>query len=216
MMAQGSPITVVVVDDHQALADALDLTLSADPRLAVIGTVGTVREAMRLISVEAPDVLLMDVHLPDGDGLHGIRQVLRTEPRTKVIVLSADEGVDVISEAVTAGAAGFIPKTAPLKDIVEGIVRVHGGGVLFAPETLLQVSAHLTRPRTGWDLTPREREVLQLLAEGIATEGIADRLVVSTHTVRNHIRGILAKLHAHSRLEAVAIAVREELVAVGR
>ena len=216
MNGDHTPITVVLVEDHQVLADALELTLSADHRLTVVGTVGTVEAAIELVAGEPPDVVLMDIHLPGVDGLDGIHEVLRIAPTTRVIVLSADEAVDVIATAVAAGAAGYIPKTAPLRDIVAGIVRVHGGGVLFAPETLVRVSAHLRQPRTGGDLTPREREVLQLLAEGIATEGIAQRLVVSSHTVRNHIRSILAKLDAHSRLEAVAIAVREQLVAVGR
>lgn len=215
-MGSRETISIVVVEDHQVLAEALEGALSAQAGMEVIGTAGTLREALELVSRRAPDVVLMDVRLPDGDGASGTQQVLERSPRAKVIVLSAATGVEVISRAVEAGAAGFLPKTTPLQEVIEAIVRANSGAALFSPAVLRDVTVHLRdqHRRPGADLTPRELEVLQLLADAATTEGIAQQLVLSTHTVRNHVRNILGKLGAHSKLEAVAVAVREGLVEV--
>jgi DNA-binding NarL/FixJ family response regulator len=209
-------IRIVVVEDHMVLAEALEGALSAQDGMQVVGTVSTLQDALELIALQRPDVVLMDVRLPDGDGASGTVQVLERSPRTKVIVLSAATGVEVISRAVEAGAAGFLPKTTPLQEVIEAIVRANSGAALFSPSMLREVTTHLRdqHRRPGADLTPRELEVLQLLADAATTDGIAQHLVLSTHTVRNHVRNILGKLGAHSKLEAVAIAVREGLVQV--
>jgi DNA-binding NarL/FixJ family response regulator len=210
------PISIVVVEDHRVLAEALEGSLSAQTGMEVVGTVSTLRDALELVSERSPDVVLMDVRLPDGDGVTGTAQVLQRSPRTKVIVLSASTGVEVIARAVEAGAAGFLPKTTPLQEVIDAIVRADAGAALFAPHVLREVTAHLRdqHRRPGADLTRREHEVLQLLADATTTDAIAEELVLSTHTVRNHVRNILGKLGAHSKLEAVAIAVREGLVEV--
>ena len=207
---------VLVVEDHQVLAEALSGALATHPSIDVAGTAGTLAEAYRHVETTPPDIALMDVRLPDGDGAAGTADVLVRAPDTQVVILSAVTGIEMMARAVEAGAAGFVAKSEPLDTLTSAILRVHAGEALFPPETLRQVASHLreARQRPGSDLTPREVEVLALLASGIATDDIADRLVVSVHTVRNHIRNVLAKLHAHTKLEAVAIAVRERLVDV--
>lgn len=209
-------VRVLVVEDHQVMADALTEALASHPAIEVIGTDGTLEEARRRVEHRAPDVVLMDVRLPDGDGAAGTAELLALAPQAQVVILSALTGIDVIARAVEAGASGFVSKTEPLETLTSAILRVHEGEALFSVETLSAVASHLRRGRRrpGADLTEREREVLALLAAGTSTEAIAERLVLSVHTVRNHVRNLLTKLHAHTKLEAVAIALRERLVEI--
>ncbi len=205
---------IVVVDDHQLVAEALAETLGAVPGLEVVATAPDLTTGLAVIAQHQPEVVIMDVRLPDGDGASGTADALAASPASRVLVLSAETGVDVLARAVEAGAAGFLPKTTPLHELVAAVRRLLGGAVLFAPEQLRDVGQHLRRAkeRVGQDLSPREREVLQLLAEGASTQAIAEGLFLSTHTVRNHVRNISGKLGAHSKLEAVAIASREGLL----
>lgn len=208
------PVRIVIVDDHQLVADALAETLAAVPAFEVAGVAPDLAGGMQLIAATRPDVVIMDVRLPDGDGAAGTAEALRRAPETRVLVLSAEAGIEVIARAVEAGAAGFLPKTTPLGDLVDAVHRVHEGAVLFAPGQLRDVAHHLRQAeqRIGNDLSAREREVLHLLSAGTSTQDMADALFLSTHTVRNHVRNISAKLGAHSKLEAVAIATREGLL----
>lgn len=212
--AAAGPIRVLVVEDHQVLAESLTQALSARPEIEVIGTEDTLAGATERVRQHTPAVVLMDVRLPDGDGAAGTADVLALAPDAQVIVLSAMTGIEVIARAVEAGAAGFVTKSEPLESLISAILRVDAGEALFSVETLSAVASHLRRAhrRVGADLTPRELEVLQLVAAGVSTDGIAERLVVSIHTVRNHVRNVLHKLQAHTKLEAAAIAVREGLV----
>ncbi|WP_052666858.1 response regulator transcription factor [Nitriliruptor alkaliphilus] len=209
------PVRIVIVDDHQLVADALAETLAAVPAFEVTGVAHDLTSGMQLIAASRPDVVIMDVRLPDGDGAAGTAEALRRAPEAKVLVLSAQTGIDVVARAVESGAAGFLPKTTPLGELVDAVRRVQAGSVLFAREQLSEVAQHLRQAqhRIGGDLSGREREVLWLLSLGTSTQGMADQLFLSPHTVRNHVRNISTKLGAHSKLEAVAIASREGLLA---
>ncbi|MFA9429873.1 response regulator [Egicoccus sp. AB-alg2] len=207
---------VLLVEDHRVLAEALAEALGAATGVEVCGIATTLAEAHTLTAACEPDVVVMDVRLPDGDGADGVPDLLRLRPEAKVVLLSASTSRDVRARAVEAGAAGFLPKTAGLAQILEAIERVDEGAVLFSPEDVRLAADHLRRQhRRGGLLTPREREVLRLLAEGASTEDIAARLVISPHTVRNHVRHIIEKLGVHTKLEAVAVATREGLVEAG-
>jgi two-component system response regulator DevR len=212
------PARVVVVDDHQLVAEALAETLAAVDGFEVAGTAPDLATGIRLIASEQPDVVIMDVRLPDGDGAAGTADALRVSPGSKVIVLSAETGIDVIARAVEAGASGFLAKTTPLHELVVAVHRVLADVALFAPGMLRAVAEHLRRveARDTQELSPREREVLHLLAAGTSTQEMADQLFLSTHTIRNHVRNLSAKLGAHSKLEAVAIASRAGLLAPDR
>jgi two-component system response regulator DevR len=208
------PARIVVVDDHQLVAEALAETLSAVDGFEVAGTAPDLGSGIQLIAAVQPEVVIMDVRLPDGDGASGTADALRVSPGSRVIVLSAETGIDVVARAVESGAAGFLAKTTPLHELVVAVHRVMAGVALFAPGMLREVAEHLRRAETQdtQDLSPREQEVLHLLAEGTSTQEMADQLYLSTHTVRNHVRNLSAKLGAHSKLEAVAIASRAGLL----
>lgn len=208
------PIAIVLVEDHQLVADALASTLSSQEDLVVLGVASTLAEGLALVRQQCPDVVVMDVRLPDGDGASGTAQVMEACPDTKVVVMSAETGVEIVARAVTAGAAGFVAKAAGLSELGRAIRQAHAGASAFSPRMLTRVAAHLRSGQRGFgrDLTAREREILQGLAEANTIEAMADRLVLSQHTIRNHVRNVLTKLDAHSQLEAVVIATREGLV----
>jgi DNA-binding NarL/FixJ family response regulator len=207
------PTRIVIVDDHQVVAEALAETLGAVEAFEVAGTAADLAGGLALIAEVRPDVVILDVRLPDGDGAAGTADVLRAVPSAKVLVLSAETGLDVVARAIEGGAAGFLTKTTPLHELVEAVHRVDGGAVLYTAELLRDVAQHLRRAeqRVGQDLSARELEVLELLRTGTSTQDMASTLHLSTHTVRNHVRNISAKLGAHSKLEAVAVATREGL-----
>lgn len=211
------PARIVVVDDHQLVAEALAETLAAVDGFEVAGTAPDLASGIRLIAAAQPEVVIMDVRLPDGDGAAGTADALRVSPGSRVIVLSAESGIDVVARAVESGACGFLPKTTPLHELVVAVHRVLAGVALFAPGMLREVAEHLRRAESQdtQDLSPREREVLHLLAAGTSTQEMADQLYLSTHTIRNHVRNLSAKLGAHSKLEAVAIATRTGLLSRG-
>lgn len=210
------PIGLLIVDDHAVVAQALADVLGRAPDLEVVGRTASIAETLEVLTrAPCPDVILLNVRLPDGDGADAIRELRTRCPDTAVLVLTATEGIDVQARAVSAGAAGLLTKGEQLSTLVDAIRDVHAGRVLFDTDTLSRVAAHLATSGSGrGQLTARELEVLRLLAEGATTERISRTLVISSHTVRSHVRNLLAKLGARSKLEGVAIALRQGLVEV--
>ncbi|MGW0822660.1 response regulator [Streptomyces sp. NPDC002845] len=193
-------IRVLVVEDQRALADALAIAVGAQPDLECADAVGTVDEALREASRRPPAVVLMDIHLPGRDGIEGTRLLKAAHPTARVVILTADPTPDQLARAVTAGASAFLAKHSAFPDILTAIRTTADGKLLVEESTLT------AEDRRG--LTRREREVLALLAQGHGPKAIADRLVLSLHTVRGHVKSVLAKLDAHSQLEAVVTATR--------
>jgi DNA-binding NarL/FixJ family response regulator len=210
----GRPVRVLVVDDHEVLAASLALVLADQPGLAVAGVAGTLAQARSLMATASPDVVLLDHRLPDGDGVDAISELLALRPGAAVVVLTASAGDAVLIAAIEAGAAGFLSKTRSLAEVTSAVRAAAGGEAVISPELLARLLPRLQRGgRAGQDeLTDREREVLALLSEGLSNAGIAERLTVSVHTVRNHVANLSAKLGAHSKLEALSIAVRDGLL----
>lgn len=207
------PITVAIVEDHVMVGEGLASALETEPDLTVVGIGSTLAEGLALVRLHRPDVVLMDYRLPDGDGASGTAIVKEAFPDTQVVLLTALGSHEVLTRAMEAGCSGFLHKTRPVDELRMAVRRAHAGETLFTREELLQVVGRLRQPLAGGPiLTAREREVLALLSNGASTARIAERLVVSTHTVRNHVRNILTKLGAHSKLEALAIAARDGLV----
>lgn len=208
------PITVAIVEDHAMVAEGLAAALAVDPGLVVVGTAGTVHDGVRMVAERKPDVVLMDLLLPDGDGAEATSAIRAVTPDTRVVLITSASGHDITSRAIEAGCSGLLSKTEPVANVRRAIHRAGAGEAVFVAEDLLGLLGRLSAaPKTVVTLTEREREVLELLAQGSTTQAIADSLVLSLHTVRNHVRNVLMKLGAHSRLEAVAIALREGLVA---
>lgn len=213
----GESIAVLIVDDHELVAEALVLALNEVPDFHVVGRAGTVEEAVEMARIRRPRVVVVDYRLPDGTGANATTRIREENPDLDVVMLTAHADAKTAAEALEAGCSGFVPKERQVDDLVRAIRGAVAGEIVVPPELLDGLVSRLRprRPELGDDLTPREVEVLTMLAEGRSTDQIVQTLMLSTHTVRNHIRSILAKLQAHSRLEAVAVAVRLGIVRAG-
>jgi DNA-binding NarL/FixJ family response regulator len=209
-----STIRVLIVDDHQMMAEGLEAALEAEPDLEVVAVAGTAAGAVAAAAEHRPDVVLMDFRLPDRDGARAAADVRRADPDVVVLMLSGYGDDATLSRAIDAGCAGFVHKSGDIETVVDAVRRARAGEPVFSTEDLAKLVRHLRGDAApvGSDLTSRELEVLQLLAEGVTTDALAERLYISRHTARSHVRNILAKLGAHSKLEAVAIAARSGIV----
>jgi DNA-binding NarL/FixJ family response regulator len=214
-------IDVLVVEDERALAGALEVAIDVQPDLECIGAVGTVEEAVRLATEKAPAVVLMDIHLPGADGIEGTWKIKAIHPAARVLILTADATVDLLTAAAAAGAAGFLAKDSSFADILAAIRTPVGEKILVEASTLSALvereaagAGRSGRPAENWaGLTAREQEVLALMAEGLDPRAIAERLVLSVHTVRGHVKNVMTKVGAHSQLETVVVATRTGLLA---
>jgi DNA-binding NarL/FixJ family response regulator len=208
----GQPIRVLIVDDHEVLSASLARVLDEEPDIISAGLASTLAQARARVVSATPDVVLLDRRLPDGDGIGAIPELRALRPSVNVVVLTASATDDVLVRAIEAGAAGFVSKTRGLSDVTAAVRAAASGEAVISPEMLSRLLPKLSRsaaPDPG--LTRREQEVLDLVGEGLANAAIAQRLGVSVNTVRNHIANLSAKLGAHSKLEAVAIAARRGL-----
>lgn len=208
------PIRVLIVDDHEVLAASLAFVLDSEPGLKVVGVAGSAAAALELAAATSPDVVLLDQRLPDGEGTALIGPLHAVRTTVQVVMLTASSSDQVLLAALEAGAAGFIDKTRGLAEVVSAVRSAAAGESLVSPRLLARLLPRLRRQETGAgnDLTAREREVLAHLAEGLSNAEIATRMTVSVNTVRNHVANLSAKLGAHSKLEALSIAVRSGLV----
>lgn len=210
-------LRVLIVEDHEMVAEGLSAALSAESDLEVVGQVATVADALEATGELEPDVVLADYQLPDGTGADVARQVHEHVADVPVVMLTGAGHDEIVAEAVQSGCAGFLDKSRPVRDVAAAVRAVADGEAFFDPRELASALDRVRHPRRAGsaELTPREHEVLGLLAHGLGTREIAERLYLSHHTVRNHVRNVLAKLGAHSKLEAVTIAAREGIVSVG-
>jgi DNA-binding NarL/FixJ family response regulator len=204
-----SPRTrVAIVEDHSMVAEGFARIVAAEKDFEVVGTAATLADAMELIESAAPEVVLMDYHLPDGDGSQATKDVLARFPNTKILMLSGSDDEEIVSRAMEAGCLGFLEKTRPAVDIVTSIRAVSRGELALRADDLAGLIERIRDGGIGDGLTARELEVLHHLAKGESSEDIAAKLFVSVHTIRNHVQNILMKLNAHSKLAAVAAATR--------
>jgi DNA-binding NarL/FixJ family response regulator len=209
-VSEGPPIRVVIVDDHDLVAETVRRALSAESDLAVVGSAGSVAGAVEAVGEQQPDVVVMDYRLPDGTGAEATRTIKAQFPDVEVVMLTGESSGEILATALEAGCSGFVAKEGRFDDLIDAIRSVAAGEVRVPAELVQELATHLRYApvRLGEDLSPREREVLALLAGGSSTAEIASKLFLSIHTVRNHVRNLLAKLQARSRLEAVTIATR--------
>jgi DNA-binding NarL/FixJ family response regulator len=214
LKAAAGPIRVLIVDDHEVLASSLSMVLDAEPDLTTAGIATTLEQARELVVSREPDVVLLDHRMPDGDGVAAIPSLRAARPSIGVVVLTASSADHVLLAAIGNGASGFLSKTRSLDEVTKAVRAAAAGESVISPEMLARLLPRFGRGKThtSADLTDREREVLGLVAEGLSNAAIAERLVVSVHTVRNHIASLSAKLGAHSKLEALSIAVRQGLL----
>lgn len=219
------PISVLLADDEQLLRRSLRIVIDSQDDLAVVGEAADGGSAVEQARLLRPDVVLMDIRMPGADGLHATRGIV-ADPLlrgTRVVVLSMHELDEYVYGALRAGASGFLLKDAPPADLLAAIRRTHAGEALFAPSVLAKLVGHyvaasapaLRQGRSpAFDrLTPRETEVLALVAEGLSNDEITAALHVSGNTVKTHIGNLLAKLHARDRAQLVIAAYQNGLVA---
>jgi DNA-binding NarL/FixJ family response regulator len=214
LLDAASRIRVLIVDDHDVLGSSLAHALGSEDDIVAVGVAGSLARAKELIPTTTPDVILLDHRLPDGNGVDAIGELRGLRPSVAVVVLTASPAEQVMLGAIQAGASGFLSKTRSLSEVTGAVRAAAAGEAVISPEMLARLLPRMQRGSTTIQsaLTEREREVLTLLAEGLTNAAIAERLVVSVHTVRNHVANLSAKLGARSKLEALSIAVRDGLL----
>ena len=211
-----SPATrVLVVDDHVVFAQLVERAMRQETDLTCIGTASSLAEARRLCTMLRPDVVLMDVRLPDGDGVDAASEVVVENPDVRVVVLSAFIDAALMRRASLAGATALLAKDGDLDDLLLAIRSSQSGSLSVNPKLLHQLVREAPKATPGPDLTQREREVLRMLADGSDLTLIAREMSISVHTCRGHVKNVLAKLGVHSQLQAVVVAMRHGLIEPG-
>ncbi len=210
-------ITVLIIDDHQLVREGVRNFLQRLRDITVVGEAGSGQEGLRLASELAPDVVLMDLVMPEMDGVETTRRLKQISPRTQVIVLTSFDDDQHILPAIRAGALSYILKDVGTAALAEAVRKAARGEVTMTPLVAARVMRELRQggqPATqvGADLSEREIEVLRLIAEGRSNTEIAERLVISEHTVKRHVSNLLSKLHLADRTQAAVYAWREGMV----
>lgn len=218
-----APITVFIADDQAMVRQGFGALLAAQPDISIVGDAPDGKVAVSEVARLRPDVVLMDVRMPEMNGLDAARHILadRREPRSKVLMLTTFDLDDYVYEALGMGASGFLLKDAPADELVRAVRVVAEGHALLAPTVTRRLIADVTRRRAprrnaALDvLTPRETEVLELIAQGLSNQEIAQRLFVAEQTVKTHVGKVLGKLHLRDRAQAVVVAYESGLVVPG-
>jgi len=216
-------IRVLVVDDHTVFAESLAMVINLQRDMETVGTASTCAAALESTARLQPDVVLLDVLLPDGDGIDVAQNIKATQPTTKIVILTSATEDDVLLRAIDVGASGFITKFRAIDDVIAAVRAAHAGEILIPPAMLLGLLSRLHRRQQEESsvapiepLTPREREVLQALARGLDNRQAARYLQISPNTLRTHLQNIMDKLNVHSKLEAVVLALKHGLIEVGK
>jgi DNA-binding NarL/FixJ family response regulator len=206
-------IRVLVVDDHPIVRQGLVGVLSDEADLEVVGETGSAREAIALVARLRPDVVLLDLEMPELDGVEAIPQLKAAYPPVEILVFTAYDTDERVLGAIRGGARGYLLKGASAEEIARGIRSVAAGGSVLEPRVASKLVAEVKAPkRSALGLSEREREVLRLVAEGLPTKQIAVSLSISQRTVKFHVNSIFHKLGAENRAQAVALAVQRGLL----
>jgi len=217
-MKKGHLIQVLVVDDHAIIRKGIAAVLELVPDMQVVGDAVNGKEAVEKAETLQPDVILMDLVMPVMDGIEATRQIKSSQPEARILVLTTFASDDQVFPAIKAGALGYHLKDSDPDELVKAIRLIYNGDVSLHPEVarkvLEEISAPPKQPLTTDPLTPREVEVLKLVAQGLEDKQIAARFVISETTVRTHISRVLSKLHAANRTQAALYALREGLTSL--
>lgn len=213
------PVRVLVVDDQELFRRGLTMLLGVEDGIDVVAEASSAEEGMDAALATAPDVVLLDVRMPELSGIEACRAIKEAVPTAKIVMLTASDEEADLYEAVKSGASGYLLKDSSIEEVAQGIRVVADGQSLISPSMaakLIDEFKTMSRPErsTGpaLKLTDRELEVLRLVAKGLSNREVAQRLAISENTVKNHVRNMLEKLQLHSRMEAVMYAVREKIV----
>jgi NarL family two-component system response regulator LiaR len=217
-MSDSDLIRVFVADDHAIVRNGIAAVLELVPDIEVVGEAENGREAFHRVEQLQPDVILMDLVMPEMDGIEATRRIKDRHPEVRILVLTTFAGEDKIFPAIKAGALGYHLKDSRPEELVQAIRQVHRGESSLHPviarKVLEELSRPSERPPTPDPLTPREVEVLRLVAQGLENPEIAERLVITEATVRTHVSNITSKLHVASRTQAALYALREGIASL--
>jgi DNA-binding NarL/FixJ family response regulator len=203
------PVRVVVADDHPAIREGLQVLLASAPGIEVIGQAGTGAQAICAADELQPDVIIMDLHMPELDGIEATRQIVQASPHIRVLVLTMLEDDDSVFAAIRAGAHGYLLKGAGGEELARAVAAVNDGDLIIGPgiaqraRTFFAPATPPTLPQAFPQLSDREREVLDLLARGLDNATIARQLSIAPKTARNHVSNIFTKLHVADRAQAI-------------
>jgi two-component system response regulator NreC len=212
-------IRLLLVDDHAVVRSGLRMLLESEPEMEIAGEAGTAREALERVEQLRPDVVLMDIGLPDLSGIEATQEIKRRSPEVAVVALTIHEDEEYFFKMLQAGASGYVPKRAAPEELLTAIRTAAEGQVYLYPSLAkLLVRDYLTRDRDAatvaerHELTDREREILAHLADGASTQEIAEVFTISPKTVARHRENIMRKLNLHSRTELVKYAIRKGII----
>ena len=200
------PIKVSIVEDNADMRESVALLLNQAQGLRCVSAYASAEAAVRDLPLQKPDVALVDIHLPGMNGIECVRRLKAQLPQLQVLMLTRYEQSDLIFDSIRAGASGYLLKHTPATELIQAVEQVHAGGAPMTMQIARKVISHfqqIPQPKSDLEkLTPREQEVLALLAKGYLYKEIGDHLGISINTLRNHLRAIYDKLHVHSRTEA--------------
>jgi NarL family two-component system response regulator LiaR len=212
-MSEAKAIRVMVVDDHDMLREGLAAFLRTFSDLELVGQASSAQEAIDLCGQVAPDVVLMDLVMPEMDGISATRTIHQRHPGIRIIALTSFGEEEMVRSELQAGAIGYLLKNVTAAELAQAIRAAHAGRPSLAAEAAQALIGAATQPRPpGYDLTEREREVLTLIVAGLSNPDMAGRLQVSRFTIKNHVSSILSKLGVASRTEAATLALKHNLV----
>ncbi|RME40971.1 MAG: DNA-binding response regulator [Caldilineae bacterium] len=216
-----TPIRILLVDDHALVREGVRRILAEQPGLEVVGEAANGQQALNLTASLKPDVVLMDIAMPDMNGLDATETIKTRHPHIRVLLLTIHDDQEYLFRALEVGASGYVLKEAEAQELLMAIQAAHQGNVFLSPSVARWlVQDFLSRGRSGGqeeqqrlsELTDRQRTVLQLIAEGYSTQEIADRLVISPYTVQTHRNNLMRKLNLHSRTDLIKYAIRHGLI----
>jgi DNA-binding NarL/FixJ family response regulator len=213
----GRPFRLLVVDDHEVVRQGLVALLDRRPNFQVVAEAGTVEDALAQAHLHQPDIVIMDVRLPDGSGVEACREIRADLPETRVIMLTSFPDDEAVLSAIVAGAAGYLLKQIRARDLIAALEAVGRGESLLDPAVTERVLARVRQIASGEihdelaGLTPQERKILLLVAEGMTNKAIAAEIFLSDKTVKNYVSSILAKLNLERRAQAAAFVARHRL-----